>query len=126
MVARRCSEKNNGPTPMERLCKGRRPGRAKLNSLWDDQHETQASGEKQERKLPSNSKELTRDDRKQWREMTRKIQIENLSLEVVHPDAAGIDIGNQSHYVAVTPTRDNQPVRRFECTTAELKEMAVC
>src|SRR6266568_1829825 len=25
---RRGSEKNNGPTPMERLCKGRRPGRA--------------------------------------------------------------------------------------------------
>jgi len=29
---RRRSEKNNGPTPMERLCKGRRPGRAELNS----------------------------------------------------------------------------------------------
>jgi transposase len=46
-------------------------------------------------------------------------------LEVVHPDAAGIDIGNESHYVAVPPTRDSQPVRRFGCTTAEVKEMAV-
>jgi len=36
----------------------------------------------------------------------RKIQSEDLSLEVVHPDAAGIDIGNESHYVAVPPSRD--------------------
>jgi transposase len=39
-------------------------------------------------------------------------------------DAAGIDIGNESHYVAVPPSRDSQPVRRFGCTTAELKAMA--
>jgi transposase len=64
-------------------------------------------------------------NRKQRREMTRKIQSEDLSLEVVHPDAAGIDIGNESHYVAVPPTRDSQPVRRFGCTTSELKGMAV-
>jgi transposase len=64
-------------------------------------------------------------NRKQRREMTRKIQSEDLSLEVVHPDAAGIDIGNESHYVAVPLTRDSQPVRRFGCTTSELKGMAV-
>jgi transposase len=64
-------------------------------------------------------------NRKQRREMARKIQAEDLSLEVVHPHAAGIDIGNESHYVAVPPARDEQPVRRFGCTTAELKAMAV-
>src|SRR6201989_3080751 len=63
-------------------------------------------------------------NRKQRREMTRKIQSEDLSLDVVHPDAAGIDIGNESHYVAVPPSRDTQPVRRCGCTTAELKAMA--
>ena len=63
-------------------------------------------------------------NRKQRREMTRKIQSEDISLEMIHPDAAGIDIGNESHYVAVPPTRDSQPVRRFGCTTAELKAMA--
>jgi len=63
-------------------------------------------------------------NRKQRRETMRKIQSEDLSLEVVHPDAAGIDIGNESHYAAVPPSRDNQPVRRFGCTTAELKAMA--
>jgi transposase len=63
-------------------------------------------------------------NRRQRRETMRKIQSEDLSLEVVHPDAAGIDIGNESHYVAVPPSRDSQPVRRFGCTTGELKTMA--
>ena len=63
-------------------------------------------------------------NRKQRREMTRKIQAEDLSLEVVHPHAAGIDIGNEAHYVAVPPDRDNKSVQRFGCTTAELKDMA--
>jgi transposase len=63
-------------------------------------------------------------NRKQRRNTMRKIQNDDLSLEVVHPDAAGIDIGNESHYVAVPPSRDSQPVRRFGCTTAELKAMA--
>src|SRR6266849_7787421 len=56
--------------------------------------------------------------------MMRKIQSDDLRLEVVHPDAAGIDIGNESHYVAVPPTRDTESVRRFGCTTAELRAMA--
>ena len=40
-------------------------------------------------------------NRKQRRETMRKIQSEDLSLEVIHSDAAGIDIGNEIHYVAV-------------------------
>src|ERR1700751_3961533 len=63
-------------------------------------------------------------NRKQRRETTRKIQSKDLSLEVIHPDAAGIDIGNESHYVSVPPNRDSQSVREFGCTTPELKAMA--
>src|SRR5437899_9883442 len=63
-------------------------------------------------------------NRKERRETMRKMQSEDLSLEVIHPDAGGIDIGNESHYVAVPPGRDSQPVRRFGCTTAQLKAMA--
>jgi hypothetical protein len=33
-------------------------------------------------------------NRKQRREMMRQMQSEDLNLEVVHPHAAGIDIGN--------------------------------
>src|SRR5438876_763194 len=42
-------------------------------------------------------------NRKERRETMRKIQSEDRSLEVIHPDAAGIDIGNESHYAAVPP-----------------------
>ena len=43
---------------------------------------------------------------------------------MVHPHAAGIDVGNGAHYVAVRPDRDPQPVRRFECFTADLYRLA--
>src|SRR6266849_5807791 len=36
----------------------------------------------------------------------------------------GIDVGNSAHYVAVRPDRDPQPVRRFECFTADLHRLA--
>jgi transposase len=46
------------------------------------------------------------------------------ALDVVHPDAAGIDIGGSEHWVAISPERDEQPVRCFECFTADLERMA--
>jgi transposase len=49
---------------------------------------------------------------------------EMMSLDVVHPNAAGIDIGNATHYVAVPPDRDAEPVRTFECFTEDLNKMA--
>ncbi len=73
---------------------------------------------------PSTRGHWNKMNRKQRREMMRQIQSEDLSLEVVHPHAAGIDIGNESHYVAVPPTRDSQPARHFGCTTVELKALA--
>jgi len=46
------------------------------------------------------------------------------TLEVMHPDAAGIDIGGSEHWVAISPDRDEQPVRCFDCFTADLEQMA--
>jgi len=46
------------------------------------------------------------------------------ALEVVHPDAAGIDVGGSEHGVAIAPDRDPEPVRRFGCFTVDLREMA--
>ena len=69
-------------------------------------------------------------DKKFWRnrkakkELARRLHSENPGLEVVHPHAAGIDVGNGAHYVAVRPDRDAQPVRRFECFTADLYRLA--
>jgi hypothetical protein len=39
-------------------------------------------------------------------------------LDVIHPQAAGIDVGNAYHDVAVRPDRDTEPVRQFGCFTA--------
>ncbi len=47
-----------------------------------------------------------------------------LGLEVVHPKAAGIDVGNEQHWVAVPPSLDADPVRQFGCFTADLMAMA--
>jgi hypothetical protein len=46
------------------------------------------------------------------------------SLKAVHLNAAGIDVGSAEHYVAVPEDRDPQPVRRFECFTADLHRLA--
>lgn len=46
------------------------------------------------------------------------------ALEIVHPDAAGIDVGGNEHWVAISPERDQEPVRRFGCFTADLRQMA--
>ena len=41
-------------------------------------------------------------------------------LRVIHPDAAGIDIGATSHSVAVPPDRAEESVRCFGTHTADL------
>ena len=45
-------------------------------------------------------------------------------LVLTHPNAAGIDIGSASHFVAVPPDRDEQPVREFRSFTADLGALA--
>ncbi len=46
------------------------------------------------------------------------------SLERVSRNAAGIDVGGESHYVAVPADRDDQPVREFAAFTGDLYRMA--
>ena len=45
-------------------------------------------------------------------------------LTITHPNAAGIDIGSASHFVAVPPDRDDQPVREFPSFTVDLNALA--
>jgi len=42
-------------------------------------------------------------------------------LSITYPDAAGIDIGASSHFVAVPVGRDTEPVREFAAFTADLR-----
>lgn len=58
---------------------------------------------------------------KRNRSVPRKVDWK--ALEIVHPDAAGIDVGGSEHWVAISPDRDPEPVRRFGCFTADLREM---
>lgn len=48
---------------------------------------------------------LAGQNRKQRRELARRLRVEDPGLEVMHPHAAGIDVGNSTHYVAVRPDR---------------------
>lgn len=54
--------------------------------------------------------------------MPDRIRLKN--LEVAHPNAAGIDIGSASHFVAVRPDADDRPVREFSCFTEDLEALA--
>jgi transposase len=63
-------------------------------------------------------------NRKQRRDLARRLRAQDPGLDIVHPHAAGIDVGNSSHYVAVRPDRDPDSVRRFECFTADLHRLA--
>jgi hypothetical protein len=40
-------------------------------------------------------------NRKQRKELARRLRSDDPGLEVMHPHAAGIDVGNSAHYVAV-------------------------
>jgi transposase len=46
------------------------------------------------------------------------------ALEVAHPNAAGIDIGSGSHFVAVRADADERPVREFLSFTEDLEALA--
>lgn len=54
----------------------------------------------------------------------KPIRTKQTALSITHPNAAGIDIGSASHFVAVPPDRDDEPVREFASFTADLNAMA--
>jgi len=57
-------------------------------------------------------------------EKPRRQKLNWKALEIIHPDAAGIDIGGSEHWVAISPDRDENPVQRFDCFTSDLERMA--
>jgi transposase len=54
----------------------------------------------------------------------KKPKVDWKALEIMHPEAAGIDIGGSEHWVAINPERDPEPVRCFDCFTADVERMA--
>jgi transposase len=69
--------------------------------------------------------------------MTKKLPVEQVGakkkkagkdkgavFELINPDAGGIDIGSEEHWVAVPEGRDEHVVRKFGCFTVDLYDMA--
>src|SRR5258708_11990889 len=54
----------------------------------------------------------------------RKVKQDWESLPTLNRNAAGIDVGNAEHHVAVPMGRDAEPVQRFGSFTADLHRMA--
>lgn len=46
------------------------------------------------------------------------------SMRMIHSDAAGVDLGSKSHFVALPPERSDVCVREFGCFTEDLEAMA--
>ena len=63
-------------------------------------------------------------NRAQRRELGRRVAASDPGWAIIHRHAGGIDVGTESHFVAVPPDRDANPVREFGCWTAALNEMA--
>jgi transposase len=47
--------------------------------------------------------------RKERREGQQRLNLDDPSLDIIHRDAAGIDVGNESHFVSVPPTATRRP-----------------
>lgn len=58
------------------------------------------------------------------RDRGKRRRVSPALLERIQPDAAGIDCGSESHYVAVPRDRDPEPVREFRTFTADLHRLA--
>ena len=58
------------------------------------------------------------------KEQTMAVRRRVQALEVAHPNAAGIDIGSASHFVAIPPDRDDVAVREFSSFTQDLEALA--
>lgn len=47
-----------------------------------------------------------------------------VSLPIIEPDAAGVDVGATQVFVAVPAERDPDPIRCFDTFTADLERLA--
>ena len=62
--------------------------------------------------------------RKSRRAKGQKMSPFSGDLQLIEPDAAAVDVGSRSHWVAVNPERDPNPVREFGTFTTDLRSLA--
>jgi len=63
-------------------------------------------------------------NRRERKQIQRQLEKEDPGWEIVHKNVAGIDVGNESHFVSVDPKRGKPSVREFGAWTAALRETA--
>jgi len=64
--------------------------------------------------------------RKSPRAKNQKVSPCNDDLALIEPDAAAVDVGSRSHWVAVNPQRDPNPVQEYGTFTADLVSLGQC
>jgi hypothetical protein len=65
-----------------------------------------------------------RETRRSGRKPRKKIVDVPAGMEILRPHAAGIDVGNAQHYLAVPPGGSDPSVQTFGSFTADLHRMA--
>jgi transposase len=59
----------------------------------------------------------------QKKQLNRRKRASAQAMRIINPNAAGIDLGSRSHFVALPEDR-NENVREFQCYTEDLEKMA--
>src|ERR1035441_10636323 len=114
-----------GSIPLERLSNHSRPGRVHSPRRNNAMAKTQKSTSQKSTSQKSRGQKSTSRSRSNQKNRAKlKSQDWTLGLQVVHPKAAGIDVGNAEHWVAVPPHMDPEPVRQFGCYTVDLVALA--
>ena len=70
------------------------------------------------------SKKPTKPNKSRARSLPVPVPTSTAALNVINPDAAGIDVHSNMHMVCVPADRDANPVRQFGANTADLHEIA--
>jgi transposase len=94
---------------------------------FHDQHtspqETFMVGPNQEPKKPAKRKKSIKSAKSPERSLPVPVPTSTAALNVINPDAAGIDVHSNMHMVCVPADRDANPVRQFGANTADLHEI---
>jgi len=77
----------------------------------------------EEPKKPNKPKKSTKPNKSRARSLPVRVPASSEALNVINPDAAGIDVHSNMHMVCVPADRDANPVRQFGANTADLQEI---
>ena len=72
---------------------------------------------------PTNPDKPTKPNPSRKRSLPVPVPVSAAALDVINPDAAGIDVHSDMHMVCVPADRDANPVRQFGANTADLQEI---